>query len=116
MKESNVQFAAVSTITTAVTPLAACLSHSWIVGDLLTIGNSLNSKEAEMKYSTLPQIRALFAMKLIGRMCGTLMLPLLLGMVMGTPLLCAQQINAPSDLNQQTSQLLLRRIDQLEEE
>ena len=67
-----------------------------------------------MKYSTLPQIRALFAMKLIGRMCGRLMLPLLLGMVMGTPLLCAQQINAPSDLNQQTSQLLLRRIDQLE--
>jgi len=67
-----------------------------------------------MKYSTLPQIRALFAMKLIGRMCGRLMLPLLLGTVMGTPLLCAQQINAPSDLNQQTSQLLLRRIDQLE--
>src|SRR6266446_6355025 len=67
-----------------------------------------------MKYSTLPQIRALFAMKLIGRMCGRLMFPLLLGMVMSTPLLYAQQFAAPSDLNQQTSQFLLRRIDQLE--
>jgi hypothetical protein len=69
-----------------------------------------------MKYSTLPQIRALFAVKLIGRMCGRLMLPLLLGMVMGTPLLYAQQINAPADLNPLTPQLLLQRIDQLDGE
>jgi hypothetical protein len=69
-----------------------------------------------MKYSTLPQIRALFARKLIGRMRGRLMFPLLLGMVMGTPLLCAQQINAPSDLNPQTPQSLLQRIDQLDGE
>jgi hypothetical protein len=67
-----------------------------------------------MMYSTLPQIVVLFAMKLIGRMRGRLMFPLLLGMVMSTPLLFAQQFAAPSDLNQQTSQLLLRRIDQLE--
>jgi hypothetical protein len=67
-----------------------------------------------MKYSTLPQIVVLFAMKLIGRMRGRLMFPLLLGMVISTPLLYAQQFEAPSDLNQQTSQLLLRRIDQLE--
>jgi hypothetical protein len=67
-----------------------------------------------MKYSTLPQIVALFAMKLIGCMRGRLMFPLLLGMVLSTPLLYAQQFEAPSDLNQQTAQLLLRRIDQLE--
>jgi hypothetical protein len=35
---------------------------------------------------------------------------------MGTPLLCAQQINAPSDLNPQTPQSLLQRIDQLDGE
>jgi len=69
-----------------------------------------------MKYSTLPQIRALFAMKFIGRMCGRLMLPLLLGMVIATPLLRAQQINALSDLNPPTPQLLLQRIDQLDGE
>jgi hypothetical protein len=63
---------------------------------------------------TLPQIRVLFAMKLMRRMRRRLTLPLLLGMVMSTPLLYAQQIDPPSDLNQQTSQLLLRRIDQLE--
>jgi len=67
-----------------------------------------------MMYSTLPQIVVLFAMKLIGRMRGRLMFPLLLAMVMTTPVLYAQQFAAPSDLNQQTSQLLLRRIDQLE--
>jgi hypothetical protein len=69
-----------------------------------------------MKYSTLPQIRVLLAMKPIGRMCGRLMLPLLLGMFMGTPLLYAQQFNAPSDLNPLTPQLLLQRIDQLDGE
>jgi hypothetical protein len=67
-----------------------------------------------MMYSTLPQIVVLFAMKLIGRMRGRLMFPLLLAMVMTAPVLYAQQFAAPSDLNQQTSQLLLRRIDQLE--
>jgi hypothetical protein len=69
-----------------------------------------------MKYSTFPQIRVLFAMKPIGRMCGRLMLPLLLGMVMGTPHLYAQQFNAPSDLNPLTPQLLMQRIDQLDGE
>jgi len=69
-----------------------------------------------MKYSTLPQIRVLFAMKPIGRMCGRLMLPLLLGMFMGTPHLYAQQFNASSDLNPLTPQLLLQRIDQLDGE
>jgi hypothetical protein len=67
-----------------------------------------------MMYSTLPQIVVLFAMKLIGRLRGRLMFPLLLSIVISTPLLYAQQFEAPSDLNQQTSQLLLRRIDQLE--
>jgi hypothetical protein len=67
-----------------------------------------------MKYSTLPQIAVLFAVKLIGGMRRSLLFPLLLGMVMNTPFLYAQQFEAPSDLNQQTSQLLLRRIDQLE--
>ena len=69
-----------------------------------------------MKHSTLPQIRVLFALKPIGRMCGRLMLPLLLGMFMGTPHLYAQQFNASSDLNPLTPQLLLQRIDQLDGE
>jgi hypothetical protein len=78
--------------------------------------HSLNFKEAEMKYSTLARIRVLFAMKLIGRMRGTLMFLFLLGMVMGAPPLCAQQFAAPSGLNELTPQLLLQRIDQLDGE
>ena len=67
-----------------------------------------------MKCSTLPQITPLVAMKLIGPMRRRLIFPLLLVVLMSTPLLYAQQIDGPSDLNQQTAQLLLRRIDQLE--
>src|SRR6266849_5353136 len=67
-----------------------------------------------MKSSTLPRIRVLFAQKLIGRIRGKLMFALLLGMLVSAPILVAQQADVPSDLNQQTAQLLLRRIDQLE--
>jgi hypothetical protein len=67
-----------------------------------------------MKCSTLAQIAALAAMKLFGRSRRKLTFPLLLAMVMGTPLLYAQQIDAPSDVNQQTSKLLQDRIDHLE--
>ncbi len=69
-----------------------------------------------MKYSTLPQMGLLFAMKLIGRMRGKLLSFLFLCMVVGTPILCAQQIDGPSDSNPQTPQMLLQRIDQLEGE
>jgi hypothetical protein len=78
--------------------------------------HSLNLEEAEMKYSTLAQVRVPFAMKLIGRMRGRLMFLFLLGTVMGTPPLCAQQFAAPSNLNELTPQLLLQRIDQLDGE
>ena len=69
-----------------------------------------------MNHSTLPQIRALLAMNHIRRVRGNLIFPLLLGMVLGAPGLCAQQMNAPADLNQLTPQSLLQRIDQLEGE
>src|ERR1700687_5199662 len=67
-----------------------------------------------MKYSTLPRIKALLALIFAGRIPRKLKLPLLLGMFLTAPVLCAQQTNAPSDMNPQTAQLLLQRMDQLE--
>jgi hypothetical protein len=67
-----------------------------------------------MKYPTLPQLTSLFAMKLVGRTRRKLIIPLLLCVLMSTPILYAQQIEAPSDLNQMTPQFLLQRIDQLD--
>ncbi len=42
------------------------------------------------------------------------MLKLLLGMFLICPILCAQQTNPPPEMNQQTAQMLLQRMDQLE--
>src|SRR5260370_18066416 len=67
-----------------------------------------------MKYSTLPRIKALLALIFAGRIPRMLKLPLLLGTFLTSPVLCAQQTNAPSDMNPQTVQLLLQRMDQLE--
>src|SRR2546429_9719576 len=71
-------------------------------------------KEADMKYSTLPRIKALRALILTGRIPGMLKLPLLLGMFLTCPILYAQQTSAPTDMNLQTAQSLLERMDQLE--
>ena len=65
-----------------------------------------------MKYSTLPRIKALLALIFTGRIPD--MLKLLLGMFLICPILCAQQTNTPPDMNQQTAQMLLQRMDQLE--
>src|SRR3977135_4275022 len=67
-----------------------------------------------MKYSTLPRIKALLALIFAGRMPRMLTLPLLLAMFLTSPNLYAQQTNAPSDMNPQTAQMLLQRMDQLE--
>jgi len=67
-----------------------------------------------MKYSTLPRIKALRALILTGWIPGMLKLPLLLGMFLTCPILCAQQTNAPANMNPQTAQSLLERMDQLE--
>ncbi len=67
-----------------------------------------------MKYSTLPRIKALLALIFAGRIPRKLKLPLLLGMFLTSPILCAQQSSTPSDMNPQTTQLLLQRMDQLE--
>ena len=69
-----------------------------------------------MNHSPFPQIRVLSARKLLGRMRGKLMFPLLLGLVMGAPGVCAQQMTASADANPLTPQSLLQRIDQLEGE
>ncbi len=65
-----------------------------------------------MKYSTLPRIKAMLALIFAGRIPG--MLKLLLGMFLICPILCAQQTNTPPEMNQQTAQMLLQRMDQLE--
>jgi len=67
-----------------------------------------------MKYSTLPRIKALLALIFAGRILRLLKLPLLLAMFLTSPNLYAQQTNAPSDMNPQTAQMLLQRMDQLE--
>ena len=67
-----------------------------------------------MKYSTFPRIKALLALIFAGRIPRKLKLPLLLGMFLTSPILCAQQSSTPSDMNPQTTQLLLQRMDQLE--
>src|SRR5258708_14791771 len=67
-----------------------------------------------MKYFTFPRIKALLALIFAGRIPRKLKLPLLLGMFMNSPILCAQQSNTPPDMNPQTTQLLLQRMDQLE--
>ena len=67
-----------------------------------------------MKFSTLPPIKALLVVIFAGRIPRMLKLSLLLGMFLTSPNLYAQQTNAPSDMNPQTAQLLLQRMDQLE--
>src|SRR5256884_4262729 len=67
-----------------------------------------------MKFSPLPPIKALLAVIFAGRIPRMLKLSLLLGMLLTSPNLYAQQTNAPSDINPQTAQLLLQRMDQLE--
>ncbi len=67
-----------------------------------------------MKFSTLPRIKALLALIFASRIPGILKLPLLLGTFLISPNLYAQQANAPSDMNPQTAQMLLQRMDQLE--
>src|SRR5437016_12871296 len=67
-----------------------------------------------MKFSTLPPIKALLAVIFAGRIPRMLKLLLLLGMLLTSPNLYAQQTNAPSDINPQTAQLPLQRMDQLE--
>lgn len=67
-----------------------------------------------MKYSTLPWIKAHLALVLAGRISRRLKLPFLLGMLLASPILCAQQTNAPSEMTPQAAQLLLQRMDQLE--
>jgi hypothetical protein len=65
-----------------------------------------------MKYPILPRTKALLALIFTGRIPG--MLKLLLGMFLICPILCAQQTNTPPEVNQQTAQMLLQRMDQLE--
>src|SRR5882724_7721278 len=67
-----------------------------------------------MKDSTLPRIKALLALIFAGRILRLLKLPLLLAMFLTSPNLYAQLTNAPSDMNPQTAQMLLQRMDQLE--
>jgi hypothetical protein len=67
-----------------------------------------------MKYSTLPRIKALLALIFAGRIPRMLKMPLFLGIFLTSPNLYAQQTNASSDMNPQTAQLLLQRMDQLE--
>jgi hypothetical protein len=67
-----------------------------------------------MKYSTLPRIKALLALIFAGRIPRMLKMPLFLGFFLTSPNLYAQQTNASSDMNPQTAQLLLQRMDQLE--
>jgi hypothetical protein len=67
-----------------------------------------------MKFSPLPRIKALLTLILRGRMPRSLRLPLLLWMFLPSTLLCAQQANSLSEMNPQTAQLLLQRMDQLE--
>src|SRR6266700_8114525 len=65
-----------------------------------------------MKYSTLPRIKTMLTLIFTSRIPG--MLKLLLGMFLICPILCAQQTNPPPEMNQQTAQMLLQRMDQLE--
>ena len=67
-----------------------------------------------MRYSTLARFKTLFAPILTGGIQRRLMSPLLLGMVLTTSILYAQETNPPSNINPQTEQLLLRRMDELE--
>src|SRR5467141_3369970 len=67
-----------------------------------------------MKFSTLPRSKTLLAVIFAGRIPRMLKLPLLFGMFLTSPNVYAQQTNAPSDMNPQTAQLLLQRMDQLE--
>jgi hypothetical protein len=66
-----------------------------------------------MKFFPHPRIKALLTPMLTGQIPRRLRL-LLLGMFLPSPILCAPQNNAPSDMNPQTAQLLLQRMDQLE--
>ncbi len=65
-----------------------------------------------MKFSGPSPIRVNLALKLIGRMIVWRIFPLLLGILVSTTILRAQQPAAAAD--KQTLQLLLQRIDQLE--
>jgi hypothetical protein len=67
-----------------------------------------------MRYSTLPRFKTLFAPILTGGIPRRLMSPLLLAMFLTTSILYAQETSAPSNVNPQTEQALLRRMDELE--
>jgi hypothetical protein len=67
-----------------------------------------------MKFFPHPQIKALLTLILTGHIRRRLRLLFFLAMFLPSPILCAQQTNALSDMNPQTAQLLLQRMDQLE--
>jgi hypothetical protein len=67
-----------------------------------------------MRYSTLPRFKTQCVPILPGGIPRRLMSPLLLAMFLTSSILCAQETNAPSNMNPQTEQLLLRRMDELE--
>src|SRR5260370_10641561 len=67
-----------------------------------------------MKFSSPSPIRVIVALKLIGRMIVWRIFPLLLGILVGTTILRAQQPVDAAAADKQTLQLLLQRIDQLE--
>lgn len=67
-----------------------------------------------MRFSTSPPSRVLLALKLTGWRVGSRILPLLLGILITTTILRAQQPGDAAVPDKQTLQLLLQRIDQLE--
>src|ERR1700687_5294825 len=67
-----------------------------------------------MKFSDPSPIRVKSALKLTGRMIVWRIFPLLLGILLNTTILRAQQPVDAAAADKQTLQLLLQRIDQLE--
>src|SRR5437879_6188580 len=67
-----------------------------------------------MKFSSPSPIRVMLALKLIGRMIAWRIFPLLLGILVNTTILGAQQPVDVAAADKQTLRVLLQRIDQLE--
>src|SRR2546429_38481 len=67
-----------------------------------------------MKFSSPSPIRVMLALKLIGRMIAWRISPLLLGILVNTTILRAQQPVDVAAADKQTLRVLLQRIDQLE--
>src|SRR5205814_6092043 len=80
---------------------------------LLPAANAL-LKEERMKFPGPLPIRAMFALKLTGRMIVWRIFPLLLVILVNATILRAQQLVDAPAADKQTLQLLLQRIDQLE--